>query len=301
MSDDSEKPEDAPKGVTGKETKKIVRVVERWVKLRRQGGVLVRADFGAEWDRSYDKTEGVRVSSVYAGSLAARSGFKEGDLIVDVGGAVKTIHDIERAFATMDEGDTPFKFEAEPDGQNAVDFTIRRPNTDGTYQADTSLTVRWLPVKSSRVDAHWDKKENTLNVIANNVSAFTLYFTDDLIEPGKEFRLFINDVPYQDLVNPATAPEYPKGHEDDPALADELYRMRRKRAVIEGWTPDLAWALEEFLGSWDRRQVYGAKRSFDLTKMKAGFDQAKERAKHDDDLPARLKKAYEEYREHAKG
>jgi hypothetical protein len=150
------------------------------------------------------------------------------------------------------------------------------------------------------VDAQWDKKENTLNVLAHNVSAFTLYFTDALIEPGREFHLFINGVPYQDLVDPDSAPKYPKDH-DDPAAGDELYRMRRKRAKIDGWKPDLAWAIEDFLVSWDRRQVYGAKRTFDLTKLRAGFDRARERGKRDDDFGARVRKAYEAYPGRARG
>jgi hypothetical protein len=301
--EDAKKPADGEQdGGKVKDVKKFVRIIERWVAIRRPAGVLVREDFGAQWDRSYNKTEGVRVVGVYPGSLAARSGFKEGDLIVAVGGkGVKKIHDIEDAIATMDEGDKPFRFEEEPDGENFIEFTIRRPNADGTFQADTGLTVRWTPVKSSRVDARWDKRESTLNVLANNASGFTLYFNEALIEPGKEFHLFINGVPYQDLVAPETAPEYPNPH-DDAAVGDEVYRMRKRRAKIEGWTPDPAWALEDFLVSWDRRQVYGAKRAFDLTKMKAGFEKARSRVKReDDDLPARVKKAYEEHRERAKG
>jgi hypothetical protein len=300
--DDGKKPaEGAHGGGKAKDVRKLVRIIERWVRIRRPGGVLVREDFGAQWDPSYTKTEGVRVASVYAGSLAARSGFKEGDLIVAVGGkGVKKIHDVEDAIATMDEGDKPFRFEEEPEGENFIEFTIRRPNADGGFQADTGITARWTPVKSSRVDARWDKKENTLFVLANNVSGFTLYFNDALVEPGKEFHLFINDIPYQDLADPESAPDYPKSH-DDPAVGDEVYRMRRKRAKVEGWTPDLAWAVEDFLVHWDRRQVYGAKRTFDLTKMKAGFEKARSRGKREDDLPERVKKAYEEHRERAKG
>jgi hypothetical protein len=304
ISDDSEKkkPADGPKGDhKAKEKKSVVRIIERWVKIRRPGGVFVREDFGAQWDPAYTRTEGVRIASVYPGSLAARSGFKEGDLVVQVGNKqVKTFHDVEDYFATADEGEKPFRFEAEPENENSIDFTIRRPNADGSYQADQTVTVRWVPVKSSRVDAQWDKRENTLSILANNVSSFTIYFNDDLIEPGKEFNLFINDIPYQDLVNPETTPDYPKNHED-PAVADELYRLRRKRAKVEGWTPDLPWALEEFLTTWDRRQIYGAKRTFDLTKMKAGFDKAKQRGKREDDFPDRVKKAYEEYQGRAKG
>ena len=305
MSDDSEKPEDdeAGGGGAGGDVKKTVRLIERWVKIRRPAGVLVRGDFGAQRDEAYDKTEGVRITSVLAGSLAARSGFKDGDLIVAVGGKeVKGIHDLEDALATMNEGDTPFKFEEEPEGENYIDFTVRRQGADGSYtgQPETGVTARWKPVQSSRVDAKWDKKDNTLTVLANQASGFTLYFTDALIEPGKEFHLFINDVPYQDLVNPQAAPEYPKDH-DDPIAADELYRMRRKRAKIEGWTPDPTFAIEDFLVTWDRRQVYGATRSFDLTKMKEGFDQAKERAKRDDDFGGRVRKAYDEYPGRAKG
>ncbi len=303
-SDDTEKPEDAEGGGGAfPERKKTVRLVERWVKIRRPAGVLVRADFGAQYDATYDKTEGVRISGVYAGSLADRSGFKAGDLIVGVGGkTVKNIHDVEDALATINEGDTPFRFEQEPEGENFVDFTVRRQGAGDSYQgqAETGLTVRWKAVRSSRVDAQWDKKENTLSVLANNVSAFTLYFTDALIEPGKEFHLFINGVPYQDLVDPATAPKYPNAH-DDPAAGDEAFRMKKRRAKIAGWTPDLAFALEDFLVTWDRRQVYGAKRTFDLTRMKAGFDQARERAKREADFEQRIRKAYEEYPGRAKG
>ncbi|HEX5137040.1 MAG TPA: PDZ domain-containing protein [Planctomycetota bacterium] len=303
ISDDSEKPDGAHGGVKAKDVKKVVRIVERWVKIRRPGGVLVREDFGAQWDPSYRKTEGLRIASVYPGSLAARSGFKDGDLIVAVGGkAVRKFHDVEDALNTIDDGEKPFRFEEEPDGENFIEFTIRRPNSDGSFQADTGLTVRWVPVKSSRVDGRWEKKEKecTLYILANEVSGFTLYFNEDLVEPGKEFNLFINDVPYQDLVDPETAPDYPNPH-DDPAVGDEVYRMRKKRAKVEGWTPDFAWALEEFLTHWDRRQIYGAKRTFDLTKMKPGFEKARARVKREDDLPERVTKAYEEHRDRAKG
>jgi len=303
ISDDTEKKpaEGQEGGGKAKHVKRTVRVIERWVKIRRPAGVLVREDFGAAWDRTYTKTEGVRVAGVYAGSLAGRAGFKEGDLIVAVGGRqVKDIHDIEDAIATMDDGGKPFRFEQEPEGENFIDFTIRRPNADGTFQSDTGITVRWTPMKSSRVDARWDKKENTLHVLANHVSGFTIYFNDALIEPKKEFHLFINDIPYQDLADPETTPDYPNPH-GDAAAGDEAFRMRKRRAKVEGWTPDVALALEEFLVGWDRRQVYGAKRTFDLTKMKAGFEKARSRAKREDDLPDRVKKAYEEHRERAKG
>lgn len=300
--DEDKKPAEAGGGGgNAKDVKKAVRIIERWVKIKKPAGVLIREDFGAAWDRSYTKTEGVRIASVYAGSLAARSGFKEGDLIVSVGDkAVKGIHDIDDALATMDEGGKPFRFEEEPEGANFIDFTIRRPNADGSFQGETGLTVRWVPVKSSRVDGRWDKKENALHVLANHASGFTLYFNEALIEPGKEFHLFINDVPYMDLVDPDNAPNYPRAH-DDPAIGDEVYRMRKKRAKVEGWTPDPAWALEEFLVTWDRRQIYGAKRSFDLTKMKAGFEKARTRVKREDDLPDRVRQAYEEHRQRAKG
>ncbi|MCK6458897.1 MAG: PDZ domain-containing protein [Planctomycetes bacterium] len=304
ISDDTEKKpaEGGEGGGKAAAVKKTVRIIERWVKIRRPAaGVLVREDFGAAWDRSYTKTEGVRIAGVFAGSLAARSGFKDGDLIVGIGGKqVKGIHDIDDALATMDDGDKPFRFEEEPEDGNFIDFTIRRPNADGTFQAETGLTVRWTPVKSSRVDARWDKKESTLRVLANNVSAFTLYFNEALIEPGKEFHLFINDIPYQDLADPENAPEYPDPHSGT-AASDEAFRMRKRRAKVEGWTPDPAWALEDFLATWDRRQVYGARRTFDLTKMKAGFEKARSRVKREDDLPERVKKAYEEHRGRTKG
>jgi len=305
ISDDSEKkPGDgAHGGRKAKDVNKVVRIIDRWVKIRRPGGVLIREDFGLQWDPSYRKTEGVRIASVYPGSLADRSGFKDGDLIVALGAkAVRKFHDIEDALSTIDEGDKPFRFEEEPDGVNFITFTVRRPNADGSYGEETSLTARWNPVKSSRVDGRWEKKgeETTLHILANDVSSFTLYFNEDLIEPGKPFNLFINDVPYQDLVDPGSAPDYPNPH-DDAAVGDEVYRMRKKRAKVDGWTPDFTWALEEFLTHWDRRQIYGAKRTFDLTAMKAGFEKARARTKREDDQPERVKKAYEEYRDRAKG
>jgi S1-C subfamily serine protease len=296
MSDEESASEDEPKGAGGgTKAKKVARIIERFVKLRRPGGVFVRADFGAERDPNFDK-EGVRLASVYAGSLAHRSGFRDGDVVVQVGAAtVKGIHDVERYFATLSDG-KPFRFEEDPDGE-PVEFTVRQQNKDGTFQPDRTVSVKWKPVRSSRVDARWDKAENTLHVLANKVSGFTLYFTDDLIEPGKEFHLFINDVPYQDLLPGAQPPDDPKEDED----SDARYRSRRKRAKVEGWKPEIRWALEEFFGSWDRRQVYGARRSFDLTKMREGFAKAQERAKREDDLGDRVRKAYEEFRNRAKG
>jgi len=297
--DEEAGPEEKKKPRAHKEVKKVVKLVERWVKIRRPGGVFVRQDFGASYDPTFDK-EGLKITGIYAGSLADRSGFKDGDVLVQIGDTqVKNIHDVEDFFATVDDG-KPFRFEDEPEGGNSIDFTIRRPTKEGHYEADRQITVRWEKVKSSRVDARWDKRENTLYVLANNASGFTLYFTDDLIEPGKEFHLFINNVPYQDLVDPAGVPDYPKAH-DNPAAADELYRMRRKRAKVEGWQPDLAWALDEFLQHWDRRQVYGAKRTFDLTAMKEGFAKARERTKREDDFPERVTQAYEEHRARTKG
>jgi hypothetical protein len=298
VSDDAPKGDGARGPKAGPAEKKFTRIVERWVTLRRSGGVLVRADFGADRDVNWDKA-GVKIQSVYAGSLAARSGLKDNDVIVQVGDtAVNNIHDIERYFATVDEGGKPFRFEEEPDGKNAIEFTVRQPNNDGTFQNERTVVVRWSPVRSSRVDGKWDKAENTLRVLSNDASGFTLYFTDELIEAGKEFHLFVNDVPYQDLVDPENAPEYPRG--DDAKFDRE--RSQRKRATVPGWTPDPAFAIEEFLESWDRRQVYGAKRSFDLTKVKAAHEKARARAEKEHGEQAdRIRKAYEEYRERAKG
>jgi hypothetical protein len=301
--DDGKKKEEDQKAKPGgnaKRQKTHVLIVERWVKLRRPAGPLFRADFGAAWDAKFDK-EGVRIANVYPGSLAARSGLKQGDVIIQIGDTgVKKVHDVPAYLKEID-----FKFEKEPAGKRGIDLTVKRKQggQDGQWSEHT-VHVAWQPVLSSRVDAKWNKKENTLNVWSLKASGFTLFFADELLAPGKEFHLFINNVPYQDLADPNSTPDYPRVRPGSgPALADELYRMRRQRAKIEGWKPDIKWAIEKYLETWDRRLILGAERSFDLTKMKEGFGKARGRHKgRRGKLGARVKKAYEEYRkEHAKG
>ena len=153
-----------------------------------------------------------------------------------------------------------FKFEKEPAGTRGIDLTVKRKEGGENGQwSERTVRVSWEPVLSSRVDAKWNKKENTLNVWSLKASGFTLFFADDLIAPGKEFHLFINNVPYQDLADPKTTPDYPRVRPGSgPALADELYRMRRQRAKVEGWKPDIKWAIEKHLETWDRRLILGA-------------------------------------------
>ncbi len=291
--------DEAP-GRKGKRQKRHVLIVERWVKLRRPAGPLFRPDFGASWDRKFDK-EGVKIAAVFPGSLAERSGLKQGDVIVQIGDTgVKKVHDIPAYLKEID-----FKFEREPEGKRGIDLTVKRQTggQDGEWSEHT-VHVKWEPVRASRVDATWNKKENTLNVLTRKASGFTLFFADELIAPGKEFHLFINSIPYQDLADPATTPDYPHVRPgSDPALADELYRLRRKRAKIEGWKPDLKWAIEKYLETWDRRLVLGAERRFDMTGMKAGFEKARKRhTGRRGELGARIKAAYDQYKkENAEG
>ncbi|MHC4133542.1 MAG: hypothetical protein ACYS0K_01030 [Planctomycetota bacterium] len=297
ISGDDEKKEDK-KGQPGrraKRQKRHVLIVERWVKLKKPAGPLLRADFGAAWDPKFDK-EGVRIANVFAGSQAARSGLKQGDVIVQIGDTeVKKVHDIPAYLKDID-----FKFEKEPEGKRDIDLTVKRKAAgQGGQWSEHTVHVKWEPVLASRVDAKWNKKENTLTVWARKASGFTLFFADELIEPGREFHLFINNIPYQDLVDAKNTPDYPQIRPgSNPALADELYRMRRRRAKIKGWEPDIKWAIEKYLVTWDRRLVLGAQRSFDLTKMKAGFEKARNRhTGRRGKLGARVKAAYDKYRE----
>ena len=274
----------------GEREKTFWLVFERWVRIRKPAGPLVRSDFGASRDTAHDK-EGVKVGGVYAGSLADRSGLKAGDIIVAVGDThVKTAHDIEAWF----DG---FKFEDEPDDGNWVSFTIKRQEGQDNW-VEKTVTVRWTKPVSSRVDARWNKRENTLYVLARKASGFTLYFNEDLIEPGKSFHMFINGQPWRDLVEPESAPEYPElGHGSDNVAADRHWRMQRERAKIDGWTPDLAWALDEALTHRDRRLVFGAKRSFDLKTMHDGFNKMRGRLeRREAKRGERVQQAYEAWK-----
>jgi len=303
--DDEAPPEEggaqAPKGKgKGKGKPKAepteIRIIERWVALRRPApDKIIRDDFGAIRDHNHDK-EGVKVGFIFPGSLADRSGLKTGDVIVQVGDTqVKDIHDLEDYFR-----ETHFKFEDETE---PLELTIRRPNPDGTYQADRTVSLRWKKVRSSRVDARWDKKENSLFVLCNNAAGFTLYFNEELVKPGEKFHLFINNVPFQDLVNPAAAPDYPEvGHDSPGELSDRVYRMRRERALVDGWQPDLKWALDAYLEQRDRRQVYGGKLTVDLTTMTAAFEKANRReGGRRGEKGEKVKAAYDKYRETARG
>ncbi|MHC4341942.1 MAG: PDZ domain-containing protein, partial [Planctomycetota bacterium] len=166
-------------------------VFERFLYLRRPEGKLVRADFGASRDPAHKK-EGVKLRHIVAGGQAQRSGFKDGDVIVAVGAdAVEKVRDLQRFFEE-------FKFEKAPEGERFVEITIQRPTADGAHQEKT-ITVRWEPPTSSRLDARWDKKEKSLNVLARKCKGFTVYFTDELIKPGEKFHLFVNNVPWKDL------------------------------------------------------------------------------------------------------
>ena len=127
-------------------------------------------------------------------------------------------------------------------------------------------------MQSARVDGFWNKREKRLNIKVRHCSAFTVYFTDELVKPGEEFHLFINDIPYHDLVDPDSAPKYPRiDAGTDPLMRDELRRMRLRRAKVKGWTPDFKFAIDEMLRLRDRELVLGATRRFDLTSMKKGL------------------------------
>jgi len=106
-------------------------------------------------------------------------------------------------------------------------------------------------------------------------------------------------VPYQDLVDPASMPDYPKIGPNTPGVVrDDFERMRRKRAVVEGWKPDFKWAIEEGLRARDRALVLGGKMNVDLQALAPGFAKWKERTKREEDNRGeKVKKAYEEYRE----
>jgi len=288
ISDDSEVVEE--RKAKGETEKTFFMIVERWVMLRKPVGPIARADFGAQWDPNYEE-KGVRLRSVYAGSLAHRSGLRDGDVIVQVGDTeVKTAYDIERWFDS-------FEFEEEPEGERWVAFTIKRQEGQGNW-VDRTVRVTWNEPVSSRVDARWNKKENALYVLARKASGFTLFFNEKLIEPGKKFHLFINGVPYRDLVDPATAPDYPHVTlGSDAAVADRLYRMQRERALVDGWTPDYEWAVKQYLEHRDRGRVYGAQRSFGMTAMKAGFEKARSRhGGRRGGRGERVKKAYDQYK-----
>jgi len=278
--------EDDDKAGAGEKKKRNWCVFKRWVKIIRPEGVLIRQDFGASWDRSFRK-EGVRITGVVPGSLAARSGLKGGDVIIQaLGEPVKTMGDLRKAFEK-------FKFEKEAEGERAITIDIKRPAHEGQFSED-SVTVRWEPVQPYRVDAKWNRKEKQLNLLVRHAKEATVYMTDEFVKPGEAFSVFINGVPYQDLVDPATRPDYPERHPGmDSSDADRIRRMRRKRAKVEaGWKPDLKFALEDQLAYPDRGCVVGAKFHLDFSKMKEGFDKARaKRRKPDESKGKKLEEA----------
>jgi hypothetical protein len=278
-------------GSDAEDEKTEILIFQRWVKIRKPVGALVRRDFGLNMDRSFEK-KGVKIGHVYPGSRADRAGFKQGDVIVQVGA-----DEVENAYDIVDYF-KDFKFEKEPEGERFVEFTVRKQNEHGTWSAPRTVKATWEPRFGTRVDARWNKKEKTLNVITRKCSGFTVYFTGEYVQPGEEFHLFINNVPYLDLIDPATAPKYPQMRMGtDAAVRDRVYRMRRKRAKVEGWQPDYRLAMNDYLKHRDRKLIVGAKRSFDLTKMKEGFAGSKKRqGGRAGKKGQRIKKAYEEYK-----
>ena len=51
--------------------------------------------------------------------------------------------------------------------------------------------------------------------------------------------------------------------------------MRNKRSKVPGWTPEPMFALVYFNDRRDRRLVFGAKRTYDMSKFKAGFEKTR--------------------------
>jgi len=289
-----DKPEDEGAGPGAAKPKTVSFIFERWVELRRQPGTLVRADFGISRDPSH-AYEGVKIGSVYPGSLADRSGFSAGDVIVQVGSEqVKNSFDLEDYFKD-------FKFEKEPAGERFVEFTVKRQNEKGEWGPARTVKAVWEPREGTRVDAKWNKQENTLNVLTRKCSGFTVYFTGDALAPGKTFHLFINGIPFGDLVDPGSALPYPPaGHAGGGIDMDRRYRMRRKHAVVEGWTPDYHLALDDYLERMDRKVIVAAKRTIDLKALAAGFAAARKRFEgHGGKRGERIQRAYEAWR--AKG
>jgi len=255
---------------------------------------IARADFGARRVAG-DRGEGVRVG-VIPGSLAHRSGMRGGDRIVAVGSdPVKSAKDIRKFFET-------FKFEKAPKGERFVEFTVKRgghgQNGGGGGQTEQTVHVEWEPVQAGRVDAKWLKKESALFVVARYCKGFTVYFTDEQLKPGKDFHLFINSIPYRDLVDPASTPKYPRmrpGMSTD--ARDRLLDLRLARSKVKGWQPDLKFMVKTALDWRDRSLVVGAKLSVDLTALKAGFDAVRRKGHgHGNKRAERIRKAYEEFR-----
>jgi hypothetical protein len=183
-----------------------------------------------------------------------------------LGESIKSMADLRKAFDT-------YKFEQAPEEERKVTFDVNRPSAHGA-STEESLSVSWEPVQSYRVDAKWNKAENQLDILVRFAKEATVYLTDEFIKPGETYYVYINGIPYQDLIDPATRPDYPEFHHG--MDRGRLDRMRKKRAAIEGgWTPDFKFALQDQLDNPDRSCVVGAKLHLDFSKMKEGFEKAR--------------------------
>jgi hypothetical protein len=237
---------------------------DRYVRLREPEGEFVRSDFGASWDREFAE-DGVRVTKVVPHGRAWRAGIRDGDVLYGIGGtAIHTIRDVAAFFSDFD-----FK--------GFVDFDVKRRNEQGEWEEKTA-TVQWDPPIAARVDAKWDRKERVLDVKARLASGFTIFFSEELMSPGEPFHLFVNGIPYHDLVDPASAPDYPEPAHGDIYGQEAREKARKERAKLPGWTPDPKWAIEDALARRDRSLVHGARLVVDLKALKPGFAAAKERA-----------------------
>ncbi|MFB3067481.1 MAG: PDZ domain-containing protein [Planctomycetota bacterium] len=253
----------------GSRPKQFIRFT-RWMRLRRPQGALVRADFGAGANREYRKKNGVKLANVVPGGFAWRQGFRNGDLIVGVGGeAVKNVRDVNRYLRKE-----KFQFEKEED--SALAFDIQRPAAGGKIE-EKSIIVEWKQRPSARVDVQYNAQDYILDVKTLNAASFTIFFNDDMIPSGKPLRLFVNGVPYQDLVDPAGAPDYPVPIGSDPDDRERRRELRLERSKIEGWNPDPRWAIEYYMKYRDRSQVFGGYRTWDVTIWKDAFEAAKAR------------------------
>jgi hypothetical protein len=272
----------------GSSEKTVMVAFERVVQLRRpEVDNIVRDSFGAQWDRGYPH-KGVKVKGVIAGTRAALAGFKDGDVIIAAGSdPVDKRADLRKYF----EG---FKFEKAPEGERFVEFTVLRGGKAGE---EATIRVDWDPVQAARVDVKFHKKDNEMRVLVRHVSKFTVYLDEDLVPAGQPFHIFINGIPYLDLVE-GKAPDYPKVTPgSDSHQAEQRRTAMRKRAKHPGWQPDIKWAVENALKWRDRGLVVGNKLEFDLSAMKAGFEGSnKRRTGRRGERAGRIKKAYEEYK-----
>ncbi|MGQ0615241.1 MAG: hypothetical protein ACT4PV_16030 [Planctomycetaceae bacterium] len=280
--DDPAKDQEKEKG-GGRRGRRVWFLFERWVRLRSPEPPLVRGDFGASWDPEF-KQEGVKLARVARHGHAWRSGLRDGDVLYALGGTeVKKVRDVRAFFKEFD-----FK--------GFMDFDVKRPATGGSFE-ERSFRVSWEPRPSARVDVQWDAKERTMNVLARNAKAFTIYYADDVLKPGEPFKLYINGVPFLDLLDPATMPEYEEPLPGDSGGHEKMKQARHLRAAQLGWVPDPIWALEAWLEHRDRSLVFGAKRTIEMGPLKAGFEAAAARErKRQEAAEERLRKAREGYR-----